>query len=110
MKVTTQYDVRSLQHERRMLDLYRAASVRDTALLQPLANACWRLSAFEWRLSEDSDLIRTLWREGARALADGFIRKRLRVQQAPDQLLLALHLAFASRSFDLVGRLIHLTP
>ncbi|HKE60783.1 MAG TPA: hypothetical protein VKB46_28955 [Pyrinomonadaceae bacterium] len=109
MKNSTQYDLRSLQHERHMLDLYRAGSARDSALLPPLANACWRASAFEWRLSEDSDVIRGLWREGARALADGFVRRRMRVQQSPEELLLALHLALASRSFDLVGRLTHIT-
>jgi hypothetical protein len=92
-----------------MLDVYRSRSTREPGFLQPLANACWRASAFEWQLYEDSAAIRGLWEEGARALAEGFVRKRIRPEQAPEQLLLAMHLALASRSFELVRRLTQLT-
>src|SRR5215510_5677862 len=105
----SQYDFRSLQHERRMLDVYRSRVTRESVVLQPLANACWRASAFEWQLYRDSDVIRRLWEERSRALADGFVRKRIRPEQLPEQLILAMHLALASRSFELVRRLTHLT-
>jgi len=87
----TDYDARSWQHERRMLDLYRKGAASDAGLLQPLANACWRAAAFEWRLHEDAAAVRTLWGEGARALAEGFVRKRAGFEQSAEQLILGLH-------------------
>jgi hypothetical protein len=103
------YDLRSLQHERHMLDLYRRGSGSDAGLLQPLANACWRASAFEWRLYEDEAATRTLWEEGARALGDGFVRRRSGFERSPDQLLLAVHLSIAAQDFKLVETMTHIT-
>jgi hypothetical protein len=103
------YDLRSLQHERHMLELYRGASGSDAALLQPLANACWRASEFEWRLYEDEAATRTLWEEGARALGDGFIRRRTGFERSPDQLLLAVHMAIAARAFKMMETMTHIT-
>jgi len=93
-----------------MLELYRKGSATDGGLLQPLANACWRAAAFEWRLHEDTDSIRALWAETARALAEGFMRKRAGFEQSAEQLLLAVHFSIAARNFDLVGSLTHQIP
>jgi hypothetical protein len=106
MNVVSDYDQRSLQHERRMLELYRRAATNDGGLLQPLANACWRASAFEWRLFEDVEAIRELWGQAARALAEGFTRKRAGFARSQDQLLLALHFAIGARDFDLTRTLV----
>jgi hypothetical protein len=110
MKVVSEYDVKSLQHERRMLDLYRSGIVSDGGLLEPLANACWRASTFEWRLHEDVGLIRRLWEEAAKALVEGFVRRRAGFDRRPDLLLLAAHFSIASRRFDLVKILMHISP
>jgi hypothetical protein len=93
-----------------MLELYRKGSATDGGLLQPLANAGWRAAAFEWRLHEDADSIRALWAETARALTEGFVRKRAGFEQTAEQLLLAVHFSIAARNFDLVGSLTHLIP
>jgi hypothetical protein len=110
MNITTDYDLRSLQHERRMLDLYRRQAPRDGGLLQPLANACWRAAAFDWHLHEDTGATRRLCEEAARALTEGFVRKRAGFDRGPEDLLLAVHFAIASRSFDLLKSLMHLVP
>ncbi|HVF55392.1 MAG TPA: hypothetical protein VM934_04530 [Pyrinomonadaceae bacterium] len=95
------YDLRSLQHERRMLATYRrAVSQGDAALLQPLANACWRAGAFEWALYGDPATARRLWGEAARSLAEGFARRRAGFDPSPDQFVLALHFAIAARERD----------
>jgi hypothetical protein len=101
------YDLRSLQHERRMLDLYSRTASNDGGLLQPLANACWRASAFEWRLHEDVGTIRRLWEQAARSLAEGFVRKRAGFSRSQEQLVLALHFAVAARSLELAASLAH---
>ena len=98
---TTDYDMRSLQHERRMLETYRRrVSQGDTACLQPLANAAWRASMFEWALYRDAGTVRRLWAEAARTLAEGFTRSRAGFDPSPDQFVLALHFAIASRERD----------
>jgi hypothetical protein len=92
------YDLRSLSHERRMLSVYRArVADGDASHAQPLANACWRASMFEWALYRDADVVRRLWVEAARTLAEGFARRRPGFDPSPDQLTLALHFAVASR-------------
>jgi hypothetical protein len=110
MNITSDYDLRSFQHEQRMLDLYRRGSASDGGLLEPLANACWRAAAFDWRLHEDSGAIRRLWEEAARALSEGFVRRRAGFERSPEELLLAVHFSVASRAFDLVRTLIHTIP
>lgn len=99
------YDLRSLQHERRMLELYRKGSAADAGLLQPLANACWRAAAFEWRANQDAPTVRLLWDEGARALAEGFVRRRSGFARSGGQLFLALHMAISARAFDVIKSL-----
>src|SRR5918997_2156573 len=95
------YDLRSLQHERRMITAYRRrAADGDSSFLQPLANACWRASMFEWALYREADVVRRLWAEAARTLADGFARRRPGFDPSPDQLILALHFAIAARERD----------
>lgn len=92
------YDLRSLSHERRMLSVYRSkVADGDASHAQPLANACWRASMFEWVLYREGEVVRRLWAEAARTLADGFARHRPGFDPSPDQLILALHLAVASR-------------
>src|ERR671916_778996 len=94
------YDLRSLQHERRMLAVYRRQAATDASALQPLANACWRAASFEWALYGDSDTVRRLWGEAAGALARGFARRQPGFDPSPDQLILALHFAIAARERD----------
>ncbi|HEV7889887.1 MAG TPA: hypothetical protein VGP08_04580 [Pyrinomonadaceae bacterium] len=92
------YDVRSLSHERRMLSVYRSkVADGDASHAQPLANACWRASMFEWTLYREGEVVRRLWAEAARTLAEGFARRRPGFDPSPDQLTLALHFAVASR-------------
>lgn len=91
------YDLRSLNHERRMLAVYRRQSAQDPAALQPLANACWRSACFEWALYGEAETARRLWGEAAGALARGFARRQPGFDPSPDQLILALHLAIAAR-------------
>lgn len=92
------YDVRSLSHERRMLSVYRSkVADGDASNAQPLANACWRASMFEWSLYREGEVVRRLWAEAARTLAEGFARRRPGFDPSPDQLILALHFAIASR-------------
>jgi len=110
MNIVCEYDLRSFQHEQRMLDLYRRQSPSDGGLLQPLANACWRAAAFDWKLHEDSGSIRRLCEEAARALTEGFVRKRAGFERSPSELLLAIHLSIAARRFELVRSLIHMVP
>lgn len=93
-----------------MLNLYRHGSSSDGGLLQPLANACWRASAFDWRVKADVRSLRHLWEEAARALAEGFVRKRAGFEGNHADLSLALHLAIGARNFDLVSRLMHTVP
>ncbi|HEX2271405.1 MAG TPA: hypothetical protein VHH35_17805, partial [Pyrinomonadaceae bacterium] len=107
MNATLEYDLRSLQHEQRMLNLYRHGSSSDGGLLQPLANACWRASAFDWRIKADARSLRLLWDEAARALAEGFVRKRAGFECNHADLTLALHLAIGARNFDMVSNLMH---
>lgn len=94
---SSDYDLRSLQHERRMLAEYRRGAAHDGALLQPLANACWRAASFEWQLYANAETVRQLWGESARALAQGFARRRPGFDPSPDQLILAFHFSIAAR-------------
>jgi hypothetical protein len=94
---SSDYDDRSLRHERRMLAEYRRGVSNDGALLQPLANACWRAAAFEWQLYADVETVRRLWGESARSLAQGFTRRRPGFDPSPDQFVLALHFSIAAR-------------
>ena len=81
-----------------MLSVYRAkVADGDASHAQPLANACWRASMFEWALCREADVVRRLWAEAACTLADGFARRRPGFDPSPDQLILALHFAVASR-------------
>lgn len=92
------YESRSLNHERRMLAVYRAkVADGDASHAQPLANACWRASMFEWALYREAEVVRRHWAEAARTLAEGFARRRHGFDPSPDQLTLALHFAVASR-------------
>jgi hypothetical protein len=109
MNPASDYDVRSLQHERRMLELYRKSVANDGALLQPLANACWRAASFEWRLYEDATAVCSLWKEAARALGEGFIRRRAGFEKSADQLIFGLHFAIAARTSDVEKSLVHAT-
>jgi len=105
------YDLRSLNHERRMLSVYRAkVSDGDASHAQPLANACWRASMFEWALYREADVVRRLWAEAARTLADGFARRRPGFDPSPDQLILALHFAVASREREAFTQLALAAP
>ena len=97
---TGDYDLRCLQHERRMLAVYRRQAAHDASALQPLANACWRAASFEWALYGDADTVRRLWGEAAGALARGFARRQPGFDPSPDQLILALHFAIAARERD----------
>lgn len=94
---TGDYDLRSLNHERRMLAVYRRQAATDAGALQPLANACWRAACFEWALYRDAETVRRLWGEAAGALARGFARRQPGFDPSPDQLVLALHFAIAAR-------------
>ncbi|HEX7314737.1 MAG TPA: hypothetical protein VF297_12500 [Pyrinomonadaceae bacterium] len=81
-----------------MLETYRrAVSLGDASMLQPLANSCWRAGAFEWALYQDAATVRRLWGEAARALTEGFTRRRPGFDPSPDQFVLALHFAIAAR-------------
>jgi hypothetical protein len=91
------YDLRSLNHERRMVALYRRQAAHDAAALQPLANACWRAACFEWALYGEAETVRRLWGEAAAALARGFALRQPGFDPSPDQLVLALHFAIAAR-------------
>ncbi len=91
------YDLRSLNHERRMVTLYRRQASHDAAALQPLANACWRAACFEWALYREAETVRRLWGEAATALARGFALRQPGFDPSPDQLVLALHFAIAAR-------------
>jgi hypothetical protein len=91
------YDLRSLNHERRMLGVYRRRAAHDAGALQPLANACWRAASFEWALYGDAATVRRLWGEAAGALARGFAQRQPGFDPSPDQLVLALHFAIAAR-------------
>jgi len=106
----TDYDLRSLNHERRMLAVYRQSSHTDAGALQPLANACWRASCFEWALYRDAETVRRLWGEGAHALVQGFARRRQSFDPSPDQLILALHLSIAARARDAFTELAFSAP
>src|SRR3712207_928902 len=88
---TNDYDLRSLQHERRMLAAYRKTAPEDAALLQPLANACWLAASFEWIIYRDAETVRRLWAESARTLAQGFSRRRAGFDPSPDQFVLAFY-------------------
>lgn len=105
------YDLRSLNHERRMLSSYRRkVSDGDASFAQPLANACWRASSFEWALYRDADTVRRLWGEAARTLSEGFARRRPGFDPSPDQLILALHFAVAARERDAFTQLALTAP
>ncbi|HYN86276.1 MAG TPA: hypothetical protein VER32_13595, partial [Pyrinomonadaceae bacterium] len=105
------YDQRSLEHERRMVSTYRRRlSDGDASFAQPLANACWRASCFEWALYRDADTVRRLWGEAARTLAEGFARRRPGFDPSPDQLALALHFAVAAREREAFTQLALATP
>lgn len=105
------YDLRSLNHERRMIATYRRkVTDGDSSFAQPLANACWRASVFEWALYREAATARRLWGEAARALADGFARRRPGFDPSPDQLVLALHLSIASRERDAFAQLAMSAP
>jgi hypothetical protein len=105
-----QYDERSLQHEHRMLEIYRRESPKDAGLLQPLANACWRAASFEYTLTRDVENVRQFWAEGGRALAQGFSRRQDGFDPSPDQFILGLHLAIAGREKEAFTRLANLAP
>ena len=103
------YDLRSLQHERRMIAVYRQQALRGAAL-QPLANACWRAASFEWALYSDTPTVRELWAEGARALASGFSKRSATFDPSPDQYTLCLHLALASDEHTTLAPVARLAP
>jgi len=93
-----------------MLAVYRRESARDAGLLQPLSNACLRAAAFEWALSRDPEAVRQLWAEAARALAQGFARKRKGFDPSPDQFILAIELALATREAEAFTTLARFAP
>ncbi|MBV8859305.1 MAG: hypothetical protein JOZ02_20405 [Acidobacteria bacterium] len=104
------YDLRSLNHERRMLAVYRRQAAHDAGALQPLANACWRAGCFEWALYGDAETVRRLWGEAAAALARGFARRQPGFDPSPDQLVLALHFAIAAREREAFNTLAMSAP
>ena len=105
------YDLRSLNHERRMLDSYRRrVADGDASFAQPLANACWRAASFEWALYHDAEPVRRLWGEAARTLAEGFARRRAGFDPSPDQLVLAFHFAVAARDREAFTQLALTAP
>lgn len=93
-----------------MLGVYRTRAANDAALLQPLANACWRASVFEWAVYKNAEAVRHLWSEGARALVEGFARRRSGFDPSPDQLILAFHLTIAARERDAFTSLASIAP
>jgi hypothetical protein len=107
---TGDYDLRSLNHERRMLAVYRRQSAHDASALQPLANACWRAASFEWTLYGEAETVRRLWGEAAAALARGFARRQPGFDPSPDQLILALHFAIAAREREAFATLAMSAP
>lgn len=107
---TGDYDLRSLNHERRMLAVYRRQSAHDAGAIQPLANACWRAACFEWALYRDAETVRRLWGEAAAALARGFARRQPGFDPSPDQLVLALHFAIAAREREAFSTLAMSAP
>ena len=104
------YRHRSLQHERRMLDVYRRKAPNDATLLQPLANAGWRAASLEWTLHKEVATVRRLYTEAAAALAQGFSRRRGGFDPSPDQLILAFHFAIAGRARDTFASLASSAP
>jgi hypothetical protein len=105
------YHLRSLSHERRMLSVYRSkVADGDATHAQPLANACWRASMFEWALYREPEVVRRLWAEAARTLAEGFARRGHGFDPSPDQLILALHFAVASREREAFTQLALAAP
>ncbi|MDQ3806024.1 MAG: hypothetical protein M3416_19610, partial [Acidobacteriota bacterium] len=105
------YDLRSLNHERRMVAEYRRrVADGDAGFAQPLANACWRASMFEWALYRDEGTVRRLWGEAARTLAEAFARRRHGFDPSPDQLVLALHFAVAAREREAFTQLALTAP
>jgi hypothetical protein len=105
------YDLRSLNHERRMLASYRRkVSNGEAAFVQPLANSCWRSASFEWALYHEAETVRRLWGEAARTLAEGFTHRRPGFDPSPDQLILALHFAIAARERDAFTHLAMTAP
>jgi hypothetical protein len=104
------YDIRSLQHENRMLAIYRVQAASDAASIQPLANACWRAASFEWVISRDRTAVRALWAEGARALAQGFARKAAGFDPSPDQFILGINLSIAAREREAFTTLARFAP
>jgi hypothetical protein len=107
---TGDYDLRSLNHERRMLAVYRRQAAHDASAIQPLANACWRAACFEWALYRDAETVRRLWGEAAAALARGFARRQPGFDPSPDQLVLALHFAIAAREREAFSTLAMSAP
>lgn len=93
-----------------MLAHYRRGAPNDATLLQPLANAGWRAASFEWQLYHDVETVRRLWGESARALAQGFARRRPGFDPSPDQFILALHLSIAAREREAFTALALTTP
>ena len=99
------YVARSLRHERRMAEAYRRDGERDSALWQPLANACRRAAAFEWASSKNAGAVRGLWGEAARVLTRGFTTRQTGFDPGADQFILALHLSIAAREREAFTRL-----
>lgn len=104
----TSYAQRSLQHERRMIVLYRERAGREPSLWQPLANACRRAACFEWHLNPEAEAVTRLWSEAARIFAQGWTTRRSGFAATPNNFTLALHLAIAARESDVFIRLAHL--
>lgn len=100
MNVATSYDERSLTHERRMMEIYRRKISSDAAMMQPLANACWRAAAFEWHLNKNERAARTMLREAAQTLAQGFSKRPSGFDSNPDQLICAINFAIVGREKD----------
>lgn len=96
----TNYDERSLTHERRMMEIYRRKISGDATMLQPLANACWRAAAFEWKLNKSERAARTHLKEAAQTLAQGFSKRPAGFDSNPDQLILALNFSIVGREGD----------
>lgn len=96
----TSYDERSLTHERRMIEIYRRKISSDAAMMQPLANACWRAAAFEWHLNKNERTARALLGEAAQTLAQGFSKRPTGFDSNPDQLICAINFAIVGREKD----------
>lgn len=105
--VDSEYALRSLHHETKMLALYRRQAAANPALRRAWVNACCRAAAFEWVLSQDCDKVELLWREAVHVLQQSCAAHSPNTRPETDQLLLGLHLALITREAEAFRSLAH---